>query len=439
MKKSLVLSLALAASVAAVSSSFAAVSPFNDVPAKHWAYDAVSQLAKDGIIDGYGDNTFQGDKTMSRYEMAQIVGKAMTKVDKANAADKKLIDKLSNEFSAELNNLGVRVASLEKNQPNLKISGSFDTRYQSKKAEKDDSAKVKGQLRLRMNGDAKVDDNTSFGFRVVNHVDKDGTTFKYKGTFSDYGNSQSTGTTFDLDRVYVTTNLGAVKTTIGEQALKFGPNDFVFDSANYSYDGIRFEGQAGDVTLAANWGRFLSNVDIASIEASVKAGKFSYGLGYALIKDTKTGDTYEDKNLAKYFDVNASYQINSFWSLGGEYVTNNATDAAYDEKGKAHLIYTVLGSQKLKKQGDSNLALNYFKTNANGLTQWTSMDTVNSTDKEAYTGNVDYKGLNAKYTYAFSKAFSGWLFYEKISDERDIAKKKLGGYKIYRVGVTAKF
>ena len=53
--------------------------PFSDVPADHWAYDAVSSLAQAGVIEGYEDGTFRGNKTMTRYEMAQIVAKAMTK------------------------------------------------------------------------------------------------------------------------------------------------------------------------------------------------------------------------------------------------------------------------------------------------------------------------------------------------------------------------
>lgn len=438
MKKSLTLSLLLAVSVAAGSTAFAAVSPFTDVPLKHWSYDAVSKLAKDGIIDGYSNKTFQGDNTMTRYEMAQIVGKAMVKAEKANNEDKKLIDKLSNEFAAELKNMGVRVAALEKNQPNLKITGSFDTRYQSKMKESTDASTVKGQNRLRLSGEAKVDDNTSFRFRMVNKTDKTAKSFAYNGTFTDFGSNQTDGTVVSLDHVYIGTKLGAVKTTIGDQPIKFGANDFVLDSSNYSFDGIRFEGQTGNVNLSANWGRFQSNVDFASLEASSSAGKLSYGIGYATLKDNKTGDSYANKTLAKYLDLNVRYQVNNNFSIGGEHVINNATDAAYTEKGKASLIYALIGNQKLKKQGENNLALNYWKTNNNGLTQWTGFDTVEA-GKDAYLGNVTYKGFSAKYTYAFSKTFTGWLFYEKVSDESNVAKAKLGGYRIYRAGVTAKF
>ena len=118
MKKSLVLAMAMALGVTA--SAYAA-NPFSDVPAGHWAYDSISKLAAAGVIDGYGDGTFGGDKLMTRYEMAQIVARAMAKG--AN------VDKLAAEFADELDSLGVRVANLEKKADNVKITGEVRFRY----------------------------------------------------------------------------------------------------------------------------------------------------------------------------------------------------------------------------------------------------------------------------------------------------------------------
>ncbi len=118
MKKSLVLAMAMALGVTA--SAYAA-NPFSDVPAGHWAYDSISKLAAAGVIDGYGDGTFGGDKLMTRYEMAQIVAKAMAK----GAS----VEKLAAEFADELDNLGVRVANLEKKADNVKITGELRFRY----------------------------------------------------------------------------------------------------------------------------------------------------------------------------------------------------------------------------------------------------------------------------------------------------------------------
>jgi hypothetical protein len=112
MKKSLVLAMAIAMGISA--SAFAA-NPFSDVPAGHWAYGSIAKLAAAGIVDGYGDGTYRGDRLMTRYEMAQIVARAMAKG--AN------VDRLASEFADELDSLGVRVAKLEKKSDNVKITG----------------------------------------------------------------------------------------------------------------------------------------------------------------------------------------------------------------------------------------------------------------------------------------------------------------------------
>ena len=134
-----------ALAVGTASTSFAAANPFSDVPQGHWAYDAVSQLAKDGVIDGYGDGTFNGQKNITRYEMAQMVARAMAKRPAATNNDKALIDKLSAEFGDELNNLGIRVANLEKNSDNVKWSGNFQQKYEKKyQAYNDDKVRKAG-------------------------------------------------------------------------------------------------------------------------------------------------------------------------------------------------------------------------------------------------------------------------------------------------------
>ena len=102
-----------------VTASAYAANPFSDVPAGHWAYDCVAKLAAAGVVDGYADGTFAGDKLITRYEMAQIVAKAMAKG--ANC------DKLAAEFADELDTLGVRVAKLEKGADAVKITG--EVRY----------------------------------------------------------------------------------------------------------------------------------------------------------------------------------------------------------------------------------------------------------------------------------------------------------------------
>ena len=98
MKKRLVTALALMFGLGIGATAFAAANPFVDVPAKHWAYDAVNKLAKAGIVDGYGDGTFRGDRTMTRYEFAAMFYRAL----KNGAPVDDNMDRAMNEFEPEL-------------------------------------------------------------------------------------------------------------------------------------------------------------------------------------------------------------------------------------------------------------------------------------------------------------------------------------------------
>ena len=162
MKKTLVSALTTALVVGAASTTFAAANPFADVPADHWAYDAVAQLAQDGIINGdSATGTYRGDQNMSRYEMAQIVAKAMAKSDAADNNNKALIEKLSAEFSDELANLGVRVANLEAKTDNVKWTGLIrydwnNTNYEAKTAHRSDE---ENNLKLRFEPSITINEN----------------------------------------------------------------------------------------------------------------------------------------------------------------------------------------------------------------------------------------------------------------------------------------
>ncbi len=176
MKKTLVSALTTALVVGAASTTFAAANPFADVPADHWAYDAVAQLVQDGVVNGYSaDGTFKGDQSMSRYEMAQIVAKAMAKSDAADNNNKALIEKLSAEFSDELANLGVRVANLEAKTDNVKWNGliRYDwntTNFENSGAHRDPET---NNVRLRFEPSITINENWTGHARLDYVVDKD--------------------------------------------------------------------------------------------------------------------------------------------------------------------------------------------------------------------------------------------------------------------------
>ena len=161
------LSLAVAAlSVVGVTTAFAA-NPFSDVTPDSWAYQSVSQLASAGIINGYPDGTFKGQKDITRFEMAQMVAKAMANQDRANAEQQAMINRLADEFSNELSNLGVRVAALEDRVGNVKFSGDARINYVEKEGIDNLDSEGKFAARVRLNMDAKVNKNTSVKARLT--------------------------------------------------------------------------------------------------------------------------------------------------------------------------------------------------------------------------------------------------------------------------------
>ena len=240
MKKSLVLAMAMALGVTA--SAYAA-NPFSDVPAGHWAYDSISKLAAAGIIEGYGDDTFRGDRLMTRYEMAQIVAKALAKG--AN------VDKLAAEFADELDALGVRVAALEKKSDNVKITGQVRWNYESHKRSNMGNKwenRSRNRLRTRLWFDGKVNDNWTYRARVENtQVFHD-----WSGTKDNVGEDGNTA----LNQAYLTGRLGGLKVTAGRYSEYLGDGNIWDDK----FDGIRI-GYGDKVRFGAYYGKATGHQD----------------------------------------------------------------------------------------------------------------------------------------------------------------------------------
>lgn len=97
---------------------------FPDVPDNHWAKDAVAALAAKGLVEGYPDGTFKGDRAATRWETAMIVARLLAKMEQAHAtfatkAELEELRKLVNALREELDALGVRVTNLEENVSRL--------------------------------------------------------------------------------------------------------------------------------------------------------------------------------------------------------------------------------------------------------------------------------------------------------------------------------
>ena len=237
MKKSLVLAMAMALGVTA--SAYAA-NPFSDVPAGHWAYDAVNKLAAEGVVDGYPDGTYGGDKLMTRYEMAQIVAKAMAKG--AN------VDKLAAEFADELDSLGVRVANLEKKADNVKITGQIRASYRDVDG---DAKSHEGRLRTRLFVNGAINEDWTYTGRFENSQYYDGKDADDKS----YGNKGEDDV--KLNWAYVTGKVGGVKVMAGRQDFKLHTGnviDATVDGGILSYGkDVKLTGYVGKAVDSGTW------------------------------------------------------------------------------------------------------------------------------------------------------------------------------------------
>ena len=351
MKKTLVSALTTALVVGAASTTFAAANPFSDVPADHWAYDAVSQLAADGVIEGYGDTTFRGNQNITRYEMAQMIAMAMAKTD-VSAADKALIDKLAAEFSDELNNLGVRVSNLERNADMVKWNGKAEYTYKSLR-DKDASEKENSDhLLFRLEPSAEVNSNWHVNARLDASTemnkdkangDNDNVKLKRIWAQGNYGNFQTKLGKFaqiDDDSIFDTTFSGAevkfgnkVTFTAGAgrldfseyyedevdgKTIKFGPQTKLSkdDAANYQYAGLGYAD-----------GKFVGGVDYHHLNAD----EFFYA--------DRKNDVKQDDN-ANIWLAKAAYRFDKTNALNGFYANNTSADdfdkawsVEYDYKG----------------------------------------------------------------------------------------------------------
>ena len=275
MKKTLLLAMTIAMGITA--SAYAA-NPFSDVPAGHWAYDAVNKLAAEGVVEGYPDGTYGGDRLMTRYEMAQIVAKAMAKG--AN------VDKLAAEFAGELDSLGVRVANLEKKSDNVRITGQIRYEYGDRGGDLGSKYGKTAQHRLRSR------------IFVNGNINED---WSYTGRFENNQSlkNSSGDDTLKFNQAYVNGKIGGAKVIAGKTDHYAG-NGFIYDDTaekielsygkdvkltayygiptDYGYDkmwGASVGGKVGNLSLSAGYDKFqdaLASIDSYGIDNSAKTG-----------------------------------------------------------------------------------------------------------------------------------------------------------------------
>ncbi len=337
MKK--ILAMAAVAALAAGASAYAA-NPFSDVSTSDWAYQAISDLSDRGLVDGYPDGTFKGQQNITRYEVAQIVARLMAKEDQMNAETRAVIDRLASEYSAELQNLGVRVGNLEKKVGNIVWTGDARVRYQKANGGDD---KFNG--RIRINARATVNENTYVHGRLV-----------ALGYFDDTENDEDGKV--EMDRIYVHHQFGKVGATLGRYELDLGQQLGGWLYAE-KFDGIELAAPLGDkVSLALGYGRMKELSNFGKSETFYAQAKGNLGFAKLGVDYVKLAPADDMKKAI--WGVNLLVPVNKF-RVFGDYYADTKENLKPGQKGKIWTIGLGYGEKNLQKAGSFNLDLAYFK------------------------------------------------------------------------------
>ena len=366
------LKAAIAACFACAAVTVSAANPFTDVSADDWAYQAVASLSDEGVIDGYPDGTFRGDKHVTRYEIAQIVARLMAKEDTLNASQKETLAKLSSQYANELKDLGVRIAELEKKRGatdlitelrvqsidrydnifkgNVQKHNEISTRVRLNTITPvNDRVHLYGQLEtiLDMNGKESYD---------VNRIDpKDKSQTKLR---TGYGDGD-----FHLNRLWTTYHFGPKQDT---SKLPFGPSKNLIGIGQFpvkmGVTGYTYDGEVKGVF--ASFGDYL------------KGGRLTLAFGratninYAYTGPMMHGVALKKSELLsvltkKYGEAGVNAMLSQIGGIAGFNAMSGPTQVQVLNGLKAKLMTsgdpTLSGlASKLEAMGDKDYAFNYF-------------------------------------------------------------------------------
>jgi S-layer homology domain len=364
-----------ASAAAALVLAFAAPSfaqPFADVPANHWAYAAIAGLAAKGLVEGYPDGTFQGDRAMTRYEMAMVVARLVARIEslqipapppapQVTAQDLGAIQRLLDEFRAELAALGVRVAAIEEEVnaikarlDNVRVRGRFRFRYDGGPA--GSGASVNGNrntfandsgtsptvfraregLKVMFDGSVAPDIHAIIGLELATGISSAPLTFNSAST-GGCANSSPAGAaaganctpTYNLGNVaegYLDWNhawglplriqlgrMGGIQQAFGALPIQFGPYGLLLNTGSVTYG-----------ASAGNTGAHL--VDGLRLSGALpRAAELIWQAGVWRVAGPNGGGTYflgEDA-----YGVDASIQPVRSLRVGGYYVANTINPA----------------------------------------------------------------------------------------------------------------
>ena len=401
MKK--ILAIAAAAALTAGVSAYAA-NPFSDVSTDDWAYQAVSDLSDQGVVEGYPDGTFKGERNMTRYELAQVIARLMAREDQLNAEQKATLDRLAGEYADELANLGVRVSNLEKKVGNISWFGDARMRWKEKGYNTDGSRKADGwDGRMRINAKAQVNDSTYVRGRFTSNMN-----------FKDDADANT-----KMDVLFVHHQFGdKVGMNLGRNFLTLGQTGMYYDDF---FDGAQLFIGDSKLTLEAGYGRMNTWIN----DYGQKKDDTVYARLYG-----QTGRIGYDAEYIKTVGA-ADADKKSIWGAGLTVGVTDAVDIFGDfykntePKGDPQMWTAGLGfgHYNLKKPGTFRVAAQYVRNEAGayfGGSTYTAFpaSSLLNVDSKFWLANADVvlaKNVRLHGEYAFNVKTDDSVDYDDLA------------------------
>lgn len=366
------LKAAIAACFACAAVTVSAANPFTDVSADDWAYQAVASLSDEGVIDGYPDGTFRGDKHVTRYEIAQIVARLMAKEDTLNASQKETLAKLSSQYANELKDLGVRIAELEKKR------GATDliTELRVQSIDRYDDV-FKGNVqkhneistRVRLNTITPVNDRVHLYGQLETILDMNGKESYDVNRIDPKDKSQTKPRTgygdgdFHLNRLWTTYHFGPKQDTTN---LPYGPSKNLIGIGQFpvkmGVTGYTYDGEVKGVFAAFGDYREGGRLTLAFGRAT--------NINYAYTGPMMHGVALKKSELLsvlkkKYGEAGVNEMLRPFGGINGFNAMSGSSQVAVLKGLKDQLLAsgdpTLSGlASKLEAMGDKDYAYNYF-------------------------------------------------------------------------------
>jgi len=446
-----------------MASETAAFASFTDVPRGHWAYDAVSYLESEGLVTGYPDGTFRGDKQLTRYEFAMVVSRLydqfLEMVDNSGASappidTQAIMTMLMSEFESEFDDLRALIVGNIERIENLETTSGQTTTAVNQLTGRIDAMdsrfKPFGDLRLRFEG--KYPDTglqtqrpryrLRWGFTSAITPEL---TFGARFASGEEGGITSTNETIDdafgfdvftIDRAYLQYKPASVHgfTLWGG---KFSPpwvnTPLVWDSdamveglaQHYKSDNFNFylgelipskEGyylvaQAGADDLFVDGLRayvtyhYINDKCWQWIQADMESGKLRNRMRFDVLNDM---DDY------RAFEVYGSYTGNAGdmpFTIEGNYLKNLEGTAEDAESGWQQAAWAQLSIGNMRNPGDWKLSAEWGKAQANSVLSWL-------TDADRGSGDHEWWGTNWSYRLMKNTDFSvTYLSIDRISKD----------------------